>query len=85
MTKKILVLLGHPDADTYSGAMATTYETAAREAGHDVTRLNIGELQFDPILHKGYKEIQPLEPDLLRVQDAIRGPTTSSYCTRTGG
>ena len=29
-------------------------------------------MDFDPILHKGYKEIQLLEPDLKKLQDAIR-------------
>ena len=67
--KKIFVLLGNPDAETFSGELATTYEESAREAGHEVVRMNIGELSFDPILHKGYKEIQELEPDLLKVQE----------------
>lgn len=70
--KKILVLLGNPDTDTYSGIIADTYETTAREAGHEVRRKNISELDFDPILHKGYKEIQALEPDLLALQDDFR-------------
>jgi NAD(P)H dehydrogenase (quinone) len=53
---KIFILLGHTDSDTLSGAFASTYERAAGAAGHEVRRLNIGEMQFDPILHKGYKE-----------------------------
>ncbi|MDO8492600.1 MAG: NAD(P)H-dependent oxidoreductase [bacterium] len=69
--KKILILLGHTDWDSMCGYLATRYEEAAREAGHDVRRINIGEMQFDPILHKGYKIIQELEPDLIKIQEDI--------------
>lgn len=72
MSKKIVVLLGNPDAETFSGTIADRYQTAAESAGYEVSRFNIGEMQFDPILHKGYKEIQPLEQDLLNLQEAIK-------------
>lgn len=71
--KKIALLLGHPDTShTLSGELALLYETAAKNAGHEVRRFNLGDMSFDPILHKGYKVIQPLEPDLLKFQDAVR-------------
>ncbi len=72
MKKKIVILLGHTDTDTFSGAMADHYQAGAEDAGHEVVRVNIGEMKFDPILHKGYKEIQQLEPDLIQLQEAIK-------------
>ena len=60
-TKKIVILLGHPDTgQTHSGELALLYETAAKKAGHEVKRFNLGEMHFDPILHQGYKVIHEL-------------------------
>jgi len=70
--KKILVLLGHPDSETLCGALSSAYEQGAQGAGHEVRRKNVGELSFDPMLHKGYKVIQELEPDLKELQEDIR-------------
>lgn len=73
MKKKIVILLGHPDNESImSKDLADAYEREARVAGHEVQRFNLSEMQFDPILHKGYKVIQDLEPDLKKLQDAIR-------------
>jgi NAD(P)H dehydrogenase (quinone) len=70
--KKILILLGHPDmAPTHTSNLALLYESAARKAGHEVRRFNLGEMKFDPILHHGYRQIQACEPDLLAFQEAI--------------
>ncbi len=71
--KKIFILFGHPDnTETLSGSFADAYMRGAKVAGHEVRRTNLGDLSFDPVLHKGYKEIQTLEPDLLKVQEDIK-------------
>lgn len=71
MAKKILILLGHPDSDTFSGALVERYQQAAVAADHEVRRLDIGTMDFNPVLHKGYKELQALEPDLIEFQTAV--------------
>lgn len=70
--RNVFVLLGHPNLDTLSGAFAAAYEEGAREGGHEVRRQNIGEMKFDPVLHRGYKEIQELEPDLKAFQENMK-------------
>lgn len=71
MDRRIAIFLGHPDADSFCGALAGCYRDAAKEGGAHVRHTEIGGLHFDPILHKGYKAKQPLEPDLRRAQRDI--------------
>jgi len=70
--KKIFILLGHPDEDSLNCTLANEYERGALEVGHEVRRMNIGDMQFDPVLHKGYREIQALEPDLVSFQENVK-------------
>ncbi len=71
---KIFILLGHPDngPEPLSRQLADAYEEAAKAAGHEVRRTDLSSLSFDPILHKGYRVIQELEPDLKKVQEDMR-------------
>lgn len=70
--KKILVFLAHPATETFNHALANAYEREARQVGHEVRRTNLGELEFDPILHDGYRIIQELEPNLKSLQGDIK-------------
>lgn len=71
MSKRILVLLGHPHNDSFCGAIAHAYMESAKAAGHDVRLIAVGDLSFDPVLRMGYASSQPLEPDLAAGQAAI--------------
>jgi len=69
---KIYLLLAHPDRDSFNGQIADAYFKAATEKGHAVRYQQLGEMVFDPILWKGYKVNQKLEPDLVKAQQNIR-------------
>lgn len=71
-TPNIAVILGHPDTDSFCGAIARAYVSGARSAGATVREINLGELEFDPVLWHGYNRIQPLEPDLVAAQETIQ-------------
>lgn len=70
--RSIVILMGNPYTDSLCGALAHRYAEGAREAGHSVEIMNIGEMKFDPILHKGYREVQQLEPDLILFHTHVR-------------
>ncbi len=71
MKKKILVILGHPDSESFCGALADAYIEGANTAGNEIRTLKLGDLNFDPILWKGYSKIQELESDLVKAQELI--------------
>lgn len=68
---KIYLLLGHPDKETFNGQIAERYYHTAIQRGHEIRFQKLGEMKFDPILWKGYKVIQELEPDLKQAQENI--------------
>ncbi len=69
--KKIYILVGHPDNESTDYSFIQSYKKGAEEAGYEVRLTQLADLKFDPILHKGYKVIQELEPDLKKVQEDI--------------
>ncbi|MFZ4929456.1 NAD(P)H-dependent oxidoreductase [Chryseobacterium sp. Mn2064] len=63
--KKIVVINGHPDKDSYNSAIAVSYREAAKAFGADLRYIAIGELYFNPNLQFGYRQRMELEPDLV--------------------
>ena len=72
MLKRILIIQGHPAEQSLCEALAKKYEQGAQESGHTTKILTVRDLKFDPILHEGYKVIQPLETDLILAQNEIK-------------
>jgi len=72
MPKKILIVNGHPDAESYNFALAAAYKKGALAAGAEVQEINIRELTFSPNLEYGYRKCTELEPDLLKAQEQLK-------------
>ncbi len=71
MSRRVLLILGHPGADSLCAALAEAYASEARQQGAQLRVLSLGELSFDPVLRMGYRGEQALEPDLLAAQEDL--------------
>lgn len=69
--KKILLINGHPDAESYNSALADAYLKGAMQTDADIKVINLRELAFNPNLQYGYRQRTELEPDLLEAQELI--------------
>lgn len=69
--KKILVINGHPDPESFGKSMFDAYVNAATDAGAEVKTIVINDLSFNPNLQFGYRKRTELEPDLLDSWDKI--------------
>ncbi len=63
-TKKLLLINGHPDSESYNNALADAYQKGAAAAGYALDRIDIRSLISDPNLQFGYRKRTELEPDL---------------------
>lgn len=69
--KKILVINGHPNAESFNRALADAYISGAEKAGAEVKVLTIADLDFNSSLQFGYQQRMELEPDLVNAQELI--------------
>ncbi|MCE7039602.1 NAD(P)H-dependent oxidoreductase [Dyadobacter sp. CY312] len=70
--KKILVVNGHPDKESFNSVIAHSYTKSASDAGSEVRNIALGELNFNPNLQFGYRQRMELEPDLLNALEDIK-------------
>lgn len=66
--KKILLLLGHPNAKSLCAGLLDAYRKGAEKSGAEIRIMKVGEMQFDPTLLGGFISDQPFEPDLAKFQ-----------------
>ncbi len=69
---RILILNGHPDAQSFCFALHAAYKRGAEATGAEVREVVVRDLSFNPNLQYGYRQRTELEPDLLAAQEAIR-------------
>lgn len=72
MSKRILIIYGHPNKESFNFSLGEAYRKGATEAKADIQEIVITDLIFNPNLQFGYQKLQELEPDLLVALDKIR-------------
>lgn len=72
MTAKILMVNGHPDAESYCSALCNAYTEGALTSSAHIEELHLHELNFELSLQFGYRQRTELEEDLIRAQELIK-------------
>jgi putative NADPH-quinone reductase len=70
--KKILIINGHPNAESFNNGLFEAYKKGARTTGAEIREIVIKDLQFNPNLQFGYQKRTELEPDLLDAWEKIK-------------
>ena len=70
--KKILIINGHPNPESFNFAIAAEYEKGASASGAVVETITIAALNFSPNLKKKKKKRTELEPDLVESWEKIK-------------
>ena len=70
--KNILIINGHPDAESFNVGLVNAYRKGAKSSNAKVSVINIAELNFDLSLQFGYRKRTELEHDLIESIDKIK-------------
>lgn len=69
--KKILVINGHPNKESFCNAIAESYHKASAANGNEVELVHLRDLKFDLNLSNGFSRNIELEPDVIKSQQLI--------------
>jgi len=69
--KNVLIILGHPNEDSHAEMIRAQYKDGAEKAGAIVKEIIIRDLDFDPLLLKGYSRSAKMEEDIMHSTDLI--------------
>lgn len=70
--KKILIINGHPNKDSFNVVIAKAYKEGVLQSGAEVQEIVIADLDFNPNLQFGYQKRMELEPDLINAWEKIK-------------
>lgn len=69
--KKILIINGHPNKDSFNFGIVAAYKKGALASQAEVKEIVVSELLFNPNLKFGYQKRTDLEPDLIDAWEKI--------------
>lgn len=72
MKKKVLIINGHPDKESYCFAIGKAYRKGVLNSDAELKEIFIRDLEFNPNLEFGYRKRTHLEPDLIDAQEKIK-------------
>ncbi|AZA75903.1 NAD(P)H-dependent oxidoreductase [Chryseobacterium indoltheticum] len=70
--KKIALINGHPNHESFNFALAEAYKKGVENSGAEIKEIIIRDLDFNPNLQFGYQKRMDLEPDLLKAWEIIQ-------------
>lgn len=70
--KKIALINGHPNNESFNFVLAEAYKKGAINSGAEIKEIIIRNLDFNPNLQFGYQKRIDLEPDLIKAWETIQ-------------
>ncbi|WP_134684621.1 NAD(P)H-dependent oxidoreductase [Brevibacillus migulae] len=68
----ILVIVGHPDPESYCSALSRAYMEGASGRNAQIRTIDLSRISFDPNLRYGYRKRTELEEVLIKAQEFIK-------------